>query len=141
MKRSTFAVLFILFFALTLTACQSKSASATVPENFQEISQPMAENLFTSIENDDYESFHKDFAKKMLAATSEESYQTIRDNILQTVGDYQSLTYEQTVYEEGYFTSYFQVTFSKGTLTLRLVLDAEEPYQIEGFWFPDFPAQ
>lgn len=134
--------LFILIFIpLLLAACQAKTTAAAVPENFQEISQPMAENIFTSLENDDYESFHKDFAEKMLSATNEDTFQALRNSISQTLGSYETLTYDQTSYEEGYFISYFNIQFSDGTVTLRLVLNVEEPYLIEGFWFPDFPAE
>ncbi len=137
MKR--FIVLLII--PLLLAACQTKAKTAAVPENFQEISQPIAENIFTSLENDDYESFHKDFAEKMLAATSADTFQALRESILQSLGDYQSMEYDQTNYEEGYFISYFNLQFSDGTVTMYLVLNTEEPYLVEGFWFPDFPSE
>jgi hypothetical protein len=135
MKRIITVVCLIIF----LSACQAKTVS--VPENIQEISQPMAENLFTSLENDDYESFHRDFTNKMLSATDEDTYNSIRDSITQTVGEYQSLTYDKTTYEKEYFISYYIVQFTGGSLTLNLVLESEEPYQIAGFWFPDFPSE
>lgn len=135
MKRIvTIACLLIL-----LSACQSKTLS--IPENIQDISQPMAENLFTSLENDDYENFHKDFSAKMLSATGEDTFISIQDMISQKMGNFQSLTYEKTTLEDGYFISYYTVQFSEGSLTLRLVLETEEPYQIAGFWFPDFPTE
>ena len=134
--------LFILILIpLLLAGCQAKTTAVAVPENFQEISQPMAENIFTSLENDDYESFHKDFAEKMLAATSADTFQTLRESILQSLGNYQSMEYDQTNYEEGYFISYFNLQFSDGMVTVYLVLNTEEPYLVEGFWFPDFPSE
>jgi len=129
-----------LLIPLLLAACQTKTETVAVPGNIQEISQPIAENIFTSLENNDYENFHRDFAEKMLTATSEDTFQTLRESILQALGDYQSTEYNQTSYEEGYFISYFNVQFSDGTVTLRLVLNTEEPYLVEGFWFPDFPS-
>lgn len=136
MKRSICIPLFII---LLLAACQTKTTA--VPENFQEISQPMAENLFTSLKNNDFSSFHKDFTEKMLSSISEDQFVSLHDSISQTVGEYQALTYDQSTYEEGYLISYFSVQFSDGSLTLRLVLDSKEPYRISGFWFPDFPSQ
>ncbi len=135
MKRIIlFACLLIL-----LSACQEKTIS--VPENIQEVSQPMAENLFTSLENDDYENFHKDFTTKMLSATDVDTFNSIRGSITQTVGEYQSMTYNKTTYEEDYLISEYTVQFTKGSLTLSLVLEPKEPYQIAGFWFPDFPSE
>ncbi|MGV8025295.1 MAG: DUF3887 domain-containing protein [Anaerolineaceae bacterium] len=135
MKRIIlFACLLIL-----LSACQEKTIS--VPENIQEVSQPMAENLFTSLENDDYENFHKDFTTKMISATDEDTFNSIRGSITQTVGEYQSMTYNKTTYEEDYLISEYTVQFTKGSLTLSLVLEPNEPYQIAGFWFPDFPSE
>jgi hypothetical protein len=135
MKR----IITIACFLFVLSACSAKSAQ--VPENFQTISQPMAENLFSSIQANDFENFHKDFNEKMLSSTDETTFTSIRDSFLQTVGDYQSLTYDKTTYEEGYLISYYAVQFSEGSLTMRLVHDPAEPYLISGFWFPDFPSQ
>ncbi|MHB8806928.1 MAG: DUF3887 domain-containing protein [Anaerolineaceae bacterium] len=135
MKRIIQVACFLIF----LSACQAKTVS--VPENIQEISQPMAENLFTSLENVDYESFHRDFTDKMLSATDEDTYTSIRDSITQIVGEYQSLAYDKSTYEEDYFISNYIVQFTKGTLTLSLVLETKEPYHIAGFWFPDFPTE
>ncbi len=121
------------------TACQN--ADITIPENIQDISQPMAENLLTSLENNDFEMFTKDFAAKMAASVDSQTFETLQEATLQTVGTYNALTYEGTTLEEGYLISYFKITFSNGDLTLRLVLSPKEPYLIEGFWFPDFPTE
>lgn len=121
------------------TACQT--ADITIPENIQDISQPMAENLLTSLENNDFEMFTKDFSAKMAASVDSQTFTTLQEATLQTVGTYTALAYEGTNLEDGYLVSYFKATFSNGELTLRMILSPKEPYLIEGFWFPDFPTE
>ncbi len=121
------------------TACQN--ADITIPENIQDISQPMAENLLTSLENNDFEMFTKDFSAKMAASVDSQTFTTLQEATLQTVGTYTALAYEGTNLEDGYLVSYFKATFSNGELTLRMILSPKEPYLIEGFWFPDFPTE
>ncbi|HAF61973.1 MAG TPA: hypothetical protein DCK95_06575 [Anaerolineaceae bacterium] len=135
MKQKILLLLFFLF----LTACQSKTTE--VPEDIQSISQPMAENILTSLLNDDYTSFQRDFSEKMLSAIDESTFTSIQQSIFNTLGEYQDLTYQQTTLEDGYLVSYYAIQFSGGKLSMRLVLAPEAPYQVEGFWFPDFPTE
>ena len=128
-------------FLIFLVACQPKMTETEVPTDIQDYSQPMAENILTSLVDDDYASFHKDFSSTMDSAINEETFQSIQQSILDTVGEYQSITYQQTTLEDGYLVSYYSIIFSEGELSMRLVLSPEAPYQIEGFWFPDFPTE
>ncbi|NMC45630.1 MAG: DUF3887 domain-containing protein [Chloroflexi bacterium] len=135
MKKLTLILLPI----VVLAACSSKSVE--IPENFQEISLPMAQNIFTSLEDDDYQTFQKDFDEKMTASIDESTFSSTQSMITERMGVFQNITYQQTTYEEGYLIAYYNLDFSEGDFTLRLVHEAQPPYKIAGFWFPDFPTE
>lgn len=132
-------ILPLLIVFIFMAACQTTTSE--VPADIQDHSQPMAENILTSLENNDYASFQRDFSEKMRSAIDESTFTSIQQTILSSVGEFQALTYQQTTLEDGYLISYYSLSFSEGDLSLRLVLSPEAPYQIEGFWFPDFPAE
>lgn len=132
-------ILPLLIVFIFMAACQT--GTSEVPADIQDYSQPMAENILTSLENDDYASFQRDFSEKMRSSIDETTFTSIQQTILASVGEFQSLTYQQTTLEDRYLISYFSLSFSEGDLSLRLVLSPETPYQVEGFWFPDFPTE
>lgn len=122
-----------------LVACQTKTSE--IPADMQDYSQPMAENILSSLVKDDYAGFQRDFSEKMLSSIDESTFTSIQQSIFDSVGEFLSLTYQQTTLEDGYLVSYYSLAFSEGELSLRLVLSSEAPYKVEGFWFPDFPTE
>lgn len=134
--KKTLPLLVVFIF---MAACQTSTSE--VPADIQDYSQPVAENILTSLENDDFASFQRDFSETMRSAIDESTFTSIQQTILNSFGKFQSLTYQQTTLEDGYLISYYSLSFKEGDLSLRLVLSPEAPYQVEGFWFPDFPAE
>ena len=134
--KKTLPLLIVFIF---MAACQTRTSE--VPADIQDYSQPMAENILTSLENDDFASFQRDFSETMRSAIDESTFTSIQQTILGSFGEFQSLTYQQTTLEDGYLISYYSLSFEKGDISLRLVLSPEAPYQVEGFWFPDFPTE
>ncbi len=101
----------------------------------------MAQNIFISLENGDYQTFRKDFDEKMAASIDESTFTSMQSMTVERMGTFQNITYQQTTYEEGYLITYYEVDFSDGNFTLRLVHEPQSPYMIAGFWFPDFPTE
>ena len=125
----------ILILLCLLSACQAKSTG--IPSNLESISKKSAENLLVSIEAEDYQAFQKDLASTMLDNISESFFEELRDLLLNDYGIHDSLTYIETIFENDYYVSLFEISYSKQDLTLRLVLETNAPYQIAGIWFPD----
>jgi len=125
--------------SLILAACSSKTVE--IPADFQKTSEPMAQNIFSSLANDDYQAFQKDFGEKMASSVDESTFTSMQAMLAERMGTFQNLTYQQTTYEDGYYIAYYTVDFSEGNFTLRLVHEPQAPYKIAGFWFPDFPTE
>ncbi|HEY60896.1 MAG TPA: DUF3887 domain-containing protein [Anaerolineae bacterium] len=134
-----FLILVLIIPFLFLSACQ-KSSDVNLPDNIQGKSEQMASNLLMSLENHDYENFIRDFNTEMQQVMTEDAFEEMQVDFYAKAGKYQSLQYEKSEIEQDFIVAYFKVLFSEEQLTLRLMLELEEPHNIAGMWFPDFPV-
>ena len=134
-----FLILALIIAVLLQSACQ-KPSDVNLPDNIQGKSEQMASNLLMSLENHDYDEFISDFNTEMQQVMTEDEFEEMRAAFYAKAGKYQSFQYEKAEIEQDFIVAYFRVLFSEEQLTLRLMLELEEPHKIAGMWFPDFPV-
>ena len=128
---------------MMVTACQSTqgqvSPTATVPAIDEsavlEIATPMLENMLIALDQKDYDTFRKNFDEKMKASATRESFDALQSTMAEKYGAYQSIKFEQMASAQGYVNVYYSAIFEKGTLTIQLVLNQNNPKEIAGLWF------
>ena len=121
------------------SACQTQP-TIQLPNNIQELSESMAENVLSSMQNQDYDAFIQDFDENMKNAMHQKAFEQMHASFKDKLGAYQDFSFQKVEIEQGFIVAYFIAQFAKGDVTLRLVLEPQEPYKISGMWFPDFPA-
>jgi len=132
-----YRILALIIPLIILSACK-KPSNVTLPGNIQSISEEMASNLLKSLDSHNYKTFSRDFNSNMRKAMTEDAFENMYATFNSKAGEFKSFQYEKVETEQGFVVAYFNVIFSKGNFTLRLVLEPEEPYKIAGIWFPDF---
>jgi hypothetical protein len=130
------ALLPILMILLFLAGCSSSIlATPDLPPSILDAANPMAENLMTSLQKDDYEAFIQNMDATMLAGTSKPSFQDLRENLIGTYGGYLSLRFKNVAATGDFVSVFYAVEFEKINLTMQLVLTPTKPYLISGLWF------
>jgi hypothetical protein len=133
------AILGILF----MTACTGEGAAQITPSEQDlavlEYADPVAENIMSALNSNDYSAFSRDFDTNMLGAMGETGLAQLRDSLNAQVGDFQSLgTGKVSETEQAgvkYIVVEYPAQFAKAKVTLRLVLSAEPPYKVNGLFF------
>lgn len=129
----------VISMTVILCACQT-APNLSMPNNIQAISEGMAINMLDGLNQHNYTAFSRDFNEDMKKAMDESAFNQMHTDISEKIGTYQDLTYQKAEIEQGFIVAYFNISYEKAPLTLRLVLEAEQPYRIAGIWFPDFPV-
>lgn len=98
---------------------------------------PIAENILQSINNNDYQSFSKDFSQEMKEAMPVAGFADLREILMSKIGSYISSTPDEVVDEGDYITVYFTAKFEEDEqVTVRLVFRKDDPtYKVDGLWF------
>jgi hypothetical protein len=135
MKNTTLFI-FVLLLSLLLIGCSSSAAAAKLPENFADTAKPMAENLITGLQAQDYAIFSRDFNEKMVTAIPAAAMNEVHKLLWNQYGEYQSLQTEKISEEKGYWIGLYEVEFEKGKFTMQVVFSPESPHKISGLWFP-----
>jgi hypothetical protein len=131
-----------LMLMLVLSACSAFQAPAstvdpTAEATIKTAAQPIAENILQSIDKKDYQGMLRDMDATMTKASTQDSFNQLQSKIATDYGAFQSATYTGVTLTQGYYSVLFNCKFEKGSLTMRLVLDTQAPYQVSGLWFPD----
>jgi hypothetical protein len=137
MQKKLELLLFVLLSTIILIAgCSAPTLKVAIPTNFKEVAIPMAENLVTGLDKQDYAIFTRDFDEKMVKALPKTAMTEIRKLLWDQNGDYQSLNYKQVIEQKGFLVTIFNLVFEKGNLDMQLIFSADPPYKISGLWFP-----
>ncbi len=101
------------------------------------IATPIAENILQSINNNDYQSFSKDFSQEMKDAMPVAGFNDLREILMSKIGSYISSTPDKVEDQGDYITVYFTAIFEKDEqVTVRLVFRKDDPaYKVDGLWF------
>ncbi len=121
---------------ILITGCSVPMPKVIIPPDFKEVAIPMAENLVTGLDKQDYAIFTRDFDEKMVKALPTTAMTELRKLLWDQNGNYQSMDIKQVLEQKGFIVTIFNMAFEKGKLDMQLVFTAEPPYKISGLWFP-----
>jgi hypothetical protein len=133
-------MVWLIFLGLLATGCiGQKPETAIEGEASQEWftrAEPMAENILTSIETGDYQSFIKDFSEQMVKEVPEKNFLELKDKLNSQVGSYQSLSTLKVTEQGDYIIVYFTAHYEKEDMTVKLVYKkGDSTYKVQGLWF------
>ncbi len=98
--------------------------------------QPIAEGVLEGILNSDYETFSRDFDSTMKNGMDRTAFQNLLDTFTSKIGQYQSHEVLSVLQDEKYSIVIFRLVYSQDDqVTMRVVLDRNEPHQVTGLWF------
>jgi len=128
---------------LIFTACAPKAVtpSVSIPQDIEDVSQPIVENILKSLALNDFATFSRDFSPEMKKAMTEASFSKMQESFAKTLGTFQSVTFDKAESSQGYIATLFKATYEKSVITVRVVLSADLPHLVTGLWFPDFPVK
>lgn len=137
MQKELKSAWFVLISAFILIAgCTVPTPKVAIPTNFKEVAIPMAENLVTGLDKQDYAIFTRDFDEKIVKALPTTAMTELRKLLWGQNGNYQSMDFKQVLEQKGFIVTIFNLVFEKGNLDMQLVFNAVPPYKISGLWFP-----
>jgi len=90
----------------------------------------------TSLANEDFSSFSRDFDEAMQKAMTEPAFTEIRKMFWDEYGEYQSLSFTSTSTKQGYLLVFYSLKFEKGEVIMQIVHQPQPPHLISGLWFP-----
>ncbi len=122
--------------SILFVGCTTPTPTVVVPSNFKAIANPMAENLISGLDKQDYAIFSRDFDEKLLKALPSTAMTELRKLLWKQYGNYQSLEIKNVLEEKGYIITLYNLIFEKGNLDMQLVFTSNAPYKISGLWFP-----
>jgi hypothetical protein len=103
------------------------------------IADPITENYFLSINNQDYDKFSKDFDDGMKKAVTKDNFAQLVLPIKDKLGDYipNSIKLVTIANEQGFTAAYYNANFSKkNNVKIKMVFSMiGNEYKISGQWF------
>ena len=134
---SFLSLMLILFFCFSFVSC-SKTLSAEEIK-IKDIVDPMTENYFVSINNEDYGKFSKDFDDGMKNAVTKDNFNQLILPVKDGLGDYipNSIKLVTIAIEKGFTAVYYDADFSKkSNIKIKMVFSKiNDEYKISGQWF------
>jgi hypothetical protein len=131
------SLILLLFFCFSFVSC-SKTLSAEEIK-MRDILDPMTENYFASINNEDYGKFSKDFDEGMKKAVTKENFNQFILPLKDGLGDYvpNSIKLVAIASEKGFTAAYYDADFSKkNNIKIKMVFSKiNNEYKISGQWF------
>ncbi len=130
---------------LFLAGCSGSTAPKTTPLSGDEASQvlaladPLADNILTSVVNNDFTLYTKNFDDVMLKMSTQSSFDSMLSTLSKQMGAYQSrLPGKAYLIEQNgqkYYLVIYPLKWEKGSLALQLSLHYEAPHKIAGLYF------
>ena len=96
--------------------------------------EPMAQNILTGIETNDYALFSTDFNESMKKGLPEESFSTLV-NSFGKLGVSKKLQLLNIEDQGDYYGVNFGIAYSSSTVTMRVVLAKSDLTKVSGLWF------
>jgi hypothetical protein len=105
-------------------------------EDFLVISEPMADNLFTGLNTNNYEVFSRDFDTAMKKALNEKSFAEMEQFFSEKLGAYQSRTIDKVERAETILTVTYTARFEhEEAVSVRLSVRETNPPELASLWF------
>jgi hypothetical protein len=131
------SLMILLFFCFSFVSC-SKTLNAEEIK-IRDIVNPMTENYFVSINNEDYGKFSKDFDDGMKNAVPKENFNQLILPVKDGLGDYvpNSIKLVTIASEKGFTAVYYDADFSrKSDVKIKMVFSkTNNEFKISGQWF------
>ncbi|MGC1122558.1 MAG: DUF3887 domain-containing protein [Candidatus Methanofastidiosia archaeon] len=139
-KTKKACIIWIVLAGLLATGCIGQKPETPLegeePEIWSTIARPMAENILTSIETGDYQSFIKDFSEQMVKEMPEKNFLELKEKLNSQVGSYQSLSNLKVTEQGDYIIVYFTAHYEKEDMTVKLVYKKDDStHKVQGLWF------
>lgn len=136
-KRYLFLVVLMLLAAL-LTGCTTAEKPVYVTgdaaEEIRLKAEPMAQNILTGIQNEDYALFSTNFDDAMKKAMTEESFATLVKSVGK-LGAPEKVELLNVEDQGNYYGVNFGLTYGSAKVTMRLVLAKSDLSLVSGLWF------
>jgi hypothetical protein len=145
MKTQNRSILLFALIALLLLSACGGAAPKTTPLSGDEAGQvqaladPLADSILTSLVNNDFTLYTKDFDDVMLKMSTQTSFESMVGNLSKQLGAYQSRlpgkTYLIEQNGQKYYLVIYPLKWEKGSLALQLSLHYDAPHKIAGLYF------
>lgn len=96
-----------------------------------------AENLFQSLNTGDYGQFSTNFSAAMITGINQSAFEDLREQIRDKYGDYLSKSLSQSSVAGADSSFVYSCAFRNGTLRIRLVMNTNDQWTVDGLWLPD----
>lgn len=124
-------------------ACSAKKTQITTPvtsspASIQNVADPIARNILTALNNNDYAAFSKNLSQKVKNIITQKSFDQLYNRIKTADGDYQSVQFVRETNQNGAFSILYVAHFSNepAGVVMNLVLQSNNgTYQVEGLNF------
>jgi hypothetical protein len=134
---SFLSLIILLFFCFSFVSC-SKTLSAEEIK-IKKTTDPMTENYFISINNEDYSRFSRDFDDGMKNAVTKENFNQLILAVKDGLGEYvpDSIKFVTIASEKGFTAVYYDADFSKKSdVKIKMVFSKiSNELKISGQWF------
>jgi hypothetical protein len=131
------ALILLLFLCFSFMSC-SKTLSAEEIK-IRDIVDPLTENYFISINNEDYGKFSEDFDDGMKNAVTKDNFNQMVSPVKDGLGDYvpNSIRLVTIASEKGFTAAYYDADFSKkSNVKIKMVFSkTNDEFKISGQWF------
>jgi hypothetical protein len=132
---SSLIVLFL--FCFSFVSCSKTLTAGEI--KIKNVTDPITENYFISINNEDYEKFSKDFDDGMKKAVTKDNFTQLILPIKNGLGNYipNSIKLVTIANEQGFTAVYYDTNFSKkNNVKIKMVFSIiNNEYKISGQWF------
>jgi len=131
------SLIILLFFCFSFVSCNKTLTAEEI--KIKTIVDPITENYFVSINNEDYDKFSKDFDDGMKKAVTKDNFIQMILPIKNGWGDYisNSIKLVTIASEQGFTAVYYDANFSKkNNIKIKMVFSKiNDEYKISGQWF------
>jgi len=131
------SLIILLFFCFSFTSCNKTLTAEEI--KIKNIIDPITENYFISINNEDYDKFSKDFDDGMKKAVTKDNFSKLVLPVKNGLGDYipNSIKLVTIANEQGFTAVYYDADFSKeNNIKIKMVFSkTNSEYKISGQWF------
>jgi len=138
MKKILFTLACLLLAGLLLAGCGSGPTTIEGAERdeFAAAADPLADSVVNGIDANDYSVFSQYFDQAMLEGLNETAFNELVAMFDGKLGDYQSRTVKSVQTVENLIQVEYKMVYTQAPeVTMRLILNDQNPPQITGLWF------
>jgi hypothetical protein len=139
LPRALVFVLLIPLLLISLGGCNTRTTQpleGTDRDLFLSQAEPLADNLFKSMNDHDYASFSADFDDAMLKALTEDEFNKMMSSYDPKIGKYVSRQVDLVEHADNYIAVNYKAKYENDDpVTVRVVFTDADPLKVSGLWF------